>query len=125
MNYSSNLWKSYTNVEPKVANDTAKTYLKQYKSWMLVSLRQDSNHSEAIYQCKERLKVVEHVKGDDLASGIILDCRFIKKYSTQRTIEQLASHDITITVGNFYHRQRKALLMAYEFIPKSNTKIVK
>lgn len=112
-------------VEPKVANDTAKTYLKQYKSWLLVSLRRDSNYFEAIYQCKERLKVVEHVKGDDLASGIILDCRFIKKYSTQRTIEQLASHDITITVGNFYHRQRKALLMAYEFIPKSNTKIVK
>ena len=125
MNYSSNLWKSYTNVEPKVANDTAETYLKQYKSWLLVSLRRDSNYFEAIYQCKERLKVVEHVKGDDLASGIILDCRFIKKYSTQRTIEQLASHNITITVGNFYHRQRKALLMAYEFIPKSNTKIVK
>ncbi|HJF10660.1 MAG TPA: hypothetical protein K8V23_07770 [Lactobacillus crispatus] len=111
--------------EPSVASNRAKTYLKQYKSWILVSLRQDSNHSEAIYQCKERLKVVEHVKGDDLASGIILDCRFIKKYSTQRTIEQLASHNITITVSNFYHRQRKALLMAYELMPKSNTKIVK
>lgn len=112
-------------IEPSVASNRAKTYLKQYKSWILVSLRQDSNHSEAVYQCKERLKVVEHVKGDDLASGIILECRFIKKYSTQKTIDQLANHNITITVGNFYHRQKKALLMAYEFIPKSNSKIIK
>ena len=78
---------------------------------------------EVEFLCKSAvIKAVEQI---DLASAIILECRFIKKYSTQRTIEQLASHDITITVGNFYHRQRKALLMAYEFIPKSNTKIVK
>lgn len=103
--------------EPSVASNRAKTYLKQYKSWILVSLRQDSNHSEAIYQCKERLKVVEHVKGDDIASGIILDCRFIKQYSTKRTLLELKEHHIDMAERTLRYKQRKALLLAYEYIP--------
>lgn len=104
-------------VEPKVANDTAKIYLKQYKSWLLVSLRRGSNYLEAIYQCKERLKVVEHVKGDDLASGIILECRFIKQYSTKRTLTELKHHHINMAERTLRYKQRKALLLAYEYIP--------
>ena len=111
--------------DPSVASNRAKTYLKQYKSWLLVSLRQDSNHSEAIYQCKERLKVVEHVKGDDIASGIILDCRFIKQYSTKRTLTELKHHHIDMTERTLRYKQRKALLLAYDYLPTAKTNITR
>lgn len=111
--------------EPSVASNRAKTYLKQYKSWLLVSLRQDSNYLEAVYQCKERLKVVEHVKGDDLASGIILECRFIKQYSTKRTLTELKHHHIDMTERTLRYKQRKALLLAYDYLPTAKTNITR
>ncbi|QFG73435.1 hypothetical protein LF145_05830 [Limosilactobacillus frumenti] len=119
-------------VDVKSASQEAKNYLKSFEDWNLIySRRKISNlanpieHQQAKYELVERRTVVSAVNQIDPSSAIILECRFIKKYSTQKTIEQLARHDITITVGNFYHRQRKALLLAYEFMPKSHTKIVK
>lgn len=119
-------------IDQKSACKETKDYFKQFEDWQLLYDRRlisdranPDEHFSAKYELTERKAVIKAVEQIDLASAIILECRFIKKYSTQRTIEQLASHDITITVGNFYHRQKKALLMAYEFMPKSNTKIVK
>lgn len=112
-------------IEPSVASNRAKTYLKQYKSWLLVSLRRDGNYLEAVYQCKERLKVVEHVKGDDLVSGIILDCRFIKQYSTKRTLTELKHHHIDMAERTLRYKQRKALLLAYDYLPTAKTNITR
>lgn len=119
-------------IDQKSACKEAKDYFKQFEDWQLLYDRRlisdranPDEHLKAKYECIERQSVIKAVKQIDLASAIILECRFIKKCSTQKTIDQLASHNITITVGNFYHRQKKALLMAYEFIPKSNSKIIK
>lgn len=119
-------------IDQKSACKEAKNYLKQFEDWQLLYDRRlisdranQDEHLQAKYELTERKAVVYSVNQIDPISAIILECRFIKKYSTQRTIRQLASHNITITVGNFYHRQKKALLMAYEFIPKSNSKIIK
>lgn len=104
-------------VDKVTASRTAKEYLKQYKNWLLISFRQDKNHQEALYQCQERLKVIEHIKGDDLPSGIILECRFIKQLSVKRTLEELEQHNISIAERTLNYKQRQALLTAYEYMP--------
>lgn len=119
-------------VDVKSASQEAKNYLKSFEDWKLIFSRQiisnlanSVEHQQAKYELTERRAVINAVNQIDPTSAIILECRFIKKYSTQRTIEQLASCHITVTVGNFYHKQRKALLMAYEFMPQGKTNIVK
>lgn len=64
-------------------------------------------------------------KTTDQASNIILDQRFIKQHSTKRTLAELAAKHHSITESNFYHRQRKALLMAYNLIPTDQVKLIK
>lgn len=82
-------------------------------------------HARAMSELKERQHIIKAVAKADQASGIILDQRFIKRHSTKRTLTELATDHLNITEGNFYHRQRKALLMAYQLIPSDRAKLVK
>lgn len=111
----------------KIAATAAKNYLRQFKDWQLISLRvDDSNprvtdqeqleHTRAISELKARQHIVTAVGKVDQASGIILDQRFIKRRRTKTTLAELAANHYQITEGNFYHRQRKALLMAYKLM---------
>ena len=123
-------------IDKKEAASIAKGYLRQFKDWQLISLRLDSNnpratdqaqqeHVKAMFELQERQNIVKAISRDDQASGIILDQRFIKQHSTKRTLAELATKHYSITEGNFYHRQRKALLMAYYLIPTDQVKLVK
>lgn len=111
----------------KTAATAAKNYLRQFKDWQLISLRVDDSdprataqaqreHVKAMFELQERQNVIKTISKDDQASGIILDQRFIKQHSTKRTLAELAADHYQITEGNFYHRQRKALLMAYKLM---------
>ena len=111
----------------KATATAAKNYLKQFKDWQLISLRVDDGnprvtdqeqleHTRAIYELKARQHIVTAVGKVDQASGIILDQRFIKRHRTKTTLAELAANHYQITEGNFYHRQRKALLMAYKLM---------
>lgn len=111
----------------KAAATVAKNYLKQFKDWQLISLRVDDSdpratdqeqleHTMAISELKARQHIIAAVSKVDQASGIILDQRFIKQHRTKATLAELAAHRYKITEGNFYHRQRKALLMAYKLM---------
>lgn len=114
-------------IDEKAAANNAKDYLRQFKDWQLISLRVDDNnpratdqaqqeHVKAVFELQERQNIVKAISKDDQASGIILDQRFIKQHSTKRTLAELTAHRYKITEGNFYHRQRKALLMAYKLM---------
>ena len=120
----------------KAAATAAMNYLKQFKDWQLISLRvDDSNpratdqaqqeHVKALLELQERQNIVKAISKDDQPSGIILDQRFIKQHSTKRTLTELAAKHHSITESNFYHRQRKALLMAYYLIPTDQVKLVR
>ena len=111
----------------RTAATVAKNYLRQFKGWQLISLRvNDSDpratdqeqleHTMAISELKARQHIIAAVSKVDQASGIILDQRFIKQHRTKATLAELAAHRYKITEGNFYHRQRKALLMAYKLM---------
>lgn len=111
----------------KVAATIAKDYLRQFKDWQLISLRvDDSNpratdqeqleHTRAISELKARQHIVTVVGKVDQVSGMILDQRFIKRHRTKTTLAELAANHYQITESNFYHRQRKALLMAYKLM---------
>lgn len=123
-------------IDKKEAASIAKGYLRQFKDWQLISVRLDDNsarttdqaqqeHVKAMFELQERQNIVKAISKDDQASGIILDQRFIKQHSTKRTLAELAAKHHSITEGNFYHRQRKALLMAYNLIPSDQVKLVK
>lgn len=123
-------------IDEKAATNNAKDYLRQFKDWQLISLRLDDNnsrataqaqreHVKAMFELQERQNIIKAISRDDQASGIILDQRFIKQHSTKRTLAELATKHYSITEGNFYHRQRKALLMAYYLIPTDQVKLVK
>lgn len=114
-------------IDEKAAANNAKDYLKQFKGWQLISLRVDDSdpratdqeqleHTMAISELKARQHIIAAVSKVDQASGIILDQRFIKQHRTKATLAELAAHRYKITEGNFYHRQRKALLMAYKLM---------
>ena len=114
-------------IDEKAAANNAKDYLKQFKGWQLISLRvDDSNprvtdqeqleHIRALSELKDRQHIVTVVGKVDQASGIILDQRFIKRRRTKTTLAELTANHYQITEGNFYHRQRKALLMAYKLM---------
>ena len=114
-------------IDEKAAANNAKDYLRQFKDWQLISLRVDDSdpkatdqeqlaHTRAIAELKARQHIVAVVGKVDQASGIILDQRFIKWHRTKTTLAELAANHYQITEGNFYHRQRKALLMAYKFM---------
>lgn len=111
----------------KAAATAAMNYLKQFKDWQLISLRvDDSNpratdreqleHTRAISELKARQYIITAVGEVDQASGIILDQRFIKRHRTKTTLAELAANHYQITEGSFYHRQRKALLLAYKLM---------
>ncbi|MGJ3708678.1 hypothetical protein ACLOA0_07790 [Limosilactobacillus fermentum] len=98
------------------------------RGWQLVSLRVDENnprdtdqaqweHVKAMFELQERQNIIKAISKNNQASSIILDQRFIKQHSTKRTLAELAAKHHSITEGNFYHCQRKALLMAYNLIP--------
>ena len=123
-------------IDEKAAANNAKDYLRQFKDWQLISLRLDDNnprataqaqreHVKAMFELQERQNIIKAISRDDQASGIILDQRFIKQHSTKRTLAELATKHYSITEGNFYHRQHKALLMAYYLIPTDQVKLVK
>ena len=123
-------------IDEKAAANNAKDYLRQFKDWQLISLRLDDNnprataqaqreHVKAMFELQERQNIIKAISRDDQASGIILDQRFIKQHSTKRTLAELATKHYSITEGNFYHRQRKALLMTYYLIPTDQVKLVK
>ena len=114
-------------IDEKAAANNAKDYLKQFKGWQLISLRVDDSdpratdqeqleHTMAISELKTRQHIVTVVGKVDQASGIILDQRFIKRHRTKTTLAELAANHYQITEGSFYHRQRKALLMAYKLM---------
>ncbi|WP_423465351.1 hypothetical protein AAIL47_05255 [Limosilactobacillus fermentum] len=123
-------------IDEKTAANSAKYYLKQFKGWQLVSLRVDENnpratdqaqreHVKAMFKLQEWQNIIKAISKDDQASSIILDQRFIKQHSTKRTLAELAAKQHSITEGNFYHRQHKALLMAYNLIPSDQVKLVR
>ena len=114
-------------IDEKAAANNAKDYLRQFKDWQLISLRVDDSdpkatdqeqleHTRAIAELKARQHIVAVVGKVDQASGIILDQRCIKRHRTKTTLAELAANHYQITEGNFYHRQRKALLMAYKLM---------
>ncbi|MGG6996751.1 hypothetical protein [Limosilactobacillus fermentum] len=123
-------------IDEEAAANNAKDYLKQFKGWQLVSLRLDDNnprataqaqreHVKAMFELQERQNIIKAISKNDQASSIILDQRFIKQHSTKRTLAELAAKHHSITEGNFYHRQCKPLLMAYNLIPSDQVKLVK
>ncbi|QFV00630.1 hypothetical protein [Limosilactobacillus pontis] len=123
-------------INKKQAASIAKGYLRQFKDWQLISLRLDDNnpratdqaqqeHVKVMFELQERQNIIKAISKDDQASSIILDQRFIKQHSTKRTLAELATKHHSITEGNFYHRQRKALLMAYYLIPTDQVKLVR
>lgn len=114
-------------IDEKAAANNANDYLKQFKGWQLVSLRLDDNnlrataqaqreHVKTMFELQERQNIIKAISKNDQASSIILDQRFIKQHSTKRTLAELAANHYQITESNFYHRQRKALLMAYKIM---------
>ena len=136
MYWSGNAMSIIPTIDEKAAANSAKDYLKQFKGWQLVSLRLDDNnprataqaqreHVKAMFELQERQNIIKAISKDDQASGIILDQRFIKQHSTKRTLAELTAKHHSITEGNFYHRQRKALLMAYNLIPSDQAKLIK
>ena len=123
-------------IDKKQAAVIAKSYLRQFKDWQLISLRLDGNnprttdqaqqeHAKAMFELQERQNIVKAISKDDQANGIILDQRFIKQHSTKRTLAELVAKHHSITEGNFYHRQRKALLMAYYLIPTDQVRLIR
>lgn len=111
----------------KAAATIAKDYLRQFKDWQLISLRVDDSdtratdqeqleHIRALSELKDRQHIVTAVSKIEQASGIILEQRFIKRHHTKTTLAELAANHYQITEGSFYHRQRKALLMAYKLM---------
>lgn len=114
-------------INKKQAASIAKGYLRQFKDWQLISLRLDDNnpratdqaqqeHVKAMFELQKRQNIVKTISKDDQASGIILDQRFIKRHRTKTTLAELAANHYQITEGSFYHRQRKALLLAYKLM---------
>ena len=136
MYWSGNAMSIIPSIDEKAAANNAKDYLKQFKSWQLISLRVDDSdprataqaqreHVKAMFELQERQNIIKAISRDDQASGIILDQRFIKQHSTKRTLAKLAASHYKVAERSFYYRQHKALLMAYYLIPTDQVKLVK
>lgn len=126
-------------IDKKAASREAKAYLKQYHDWELmahriyianslelVSQELEETHQRAIYECNERLKVIDTIKQDNVTSGLILFYRFLMGYQVERAVDELAAlNNIHIKERELYRQQRQGLLRAYELIPQEQTRLVK
>lgn len=126
-------------IDKKAASREAKEYLKQYHDWELmahriyiansldlVSQELEETHQRAIYECNERLKVIDTIKQDNVTSGLILFYRFLMGYQVERAVDELAAlNNIHIKERELYRQQRQGLLRAYELIPQEQTRLVK
>lgn len=126
-------------IDKKAASREAKAYLKQYHDWELmahriyiansldlVSQELEETHQRAIYECNERLKVIDTIKQDNVTSGSILFYRFLMGYQVERAVDELAAlNNIHIKERELYRQQQRGLLRAYELIPQEQTKLVK
>ena len=126
-------------IDKKAASREAKAYLKQYHDWELmahriyianslnlVSQELEETHQRAIYECNERLKVIDTIKQDSVTSGLILFYRFLMGYQVERAVDELAAlNNIHIKERELYRQQQRGLLRAYELIPQEQTKLVK
>ncbi|UXC67326.1 hypothetical protein N4599_09600 [Limosilactobacillus oris] len=126
-------------IDKKAASREAKAYLKQYHDWELmahriyiansldlVSQELEETHQRAIYECNERLKVIDTIKQDNVTSGLILFYRFLMGYRVRRTLDKLAArHGVHINERELSRQQRQGLLRAYELIPQEQTRLVK
>ena len=92
----------------------------------LVSQELEETHQRAIYECNERLKVIDTIKQDNVTSGLILFYRFLMGYQVERAVDELAAlNNIHIKERELYRQQRQGLLRAYELIPQEQTRLVK
>lgn len=124
-------------IDDKTAVKIAKTYLKQNHNYSLIAKRisfmsadyvtaKDNNtHSMALYELKERANIIDKIKEHDLTSGLIIEYRFIKSCSVNRTLEQLQQQGIKISERTLQKKQHEALLLVYSLIPDKDTKLIK
>lgn len=120
-------------IDEQTAIKEAKQYLLQYHDWQLIrarslfvigkpSSKQQQEHSQALYECNERIKIIDHIEHDKPLLGMILFYRFIKGYRMKRTIEELQTN---YSERKIRYLQHEALLKAYEYIPGNATTIIK
>ena len=115
----------------------AKTYLKQNHDYSLIAKRisfmnanyitaKDNDiHAMALYELKERANIIDKIKKHDLTSGLIIEYRFIKSCSVNRTLEQLQQQGMKISERTLQRKQHEALLLVYSLIPDKDTKLIK
>lgn len=124
-------------IDGKTAVKIAKTYLKQNYDYSLIAKRltfknanyitakDETTHSMALYELKERENIINRVKQHDLTSGLIIEYRFIKSCSVNRTLEQLQQQGMKISERTLQRKQHEALLLVYSLIPDKDTKLIK
>ena len=124
-------------IDDKTAVKIAKTYLKQNHDYSLIAKRisfmnanyitaKDNDiHAMALYELKERANIIDKIKKHDLTSGLIIEYRFIKSCSVNRTLEQLQQQGMKISERTLQRKQHEALLLVYSLIPDKDTKLIK
>lgn len=124
-------------IDDKEAVKIAKTYLKQNHDYSLIAKRltfknanyitaKDNDiHAMALYELKERANIINRAKQHDLTSGLIIEYRFIKSCSVNRTLEQLQQQGMKISERTLQRKQHEALLLVYSLIPDKDTKLIK
>ena len=124
-------------IDKKIASREAKEYLKQYHDWQLIAHRiyiagcpanqqQEQTHQRAVYECNERLKVIDTIKQDNTTRGLVLFYRFLMGYRVGHTLNELAGlNNIHIKERELYRQQRQGLLKAYELIPQQQIRLIK
>ena len=124
-------------INDKTAVKIAKTYLKQNHDYSLIAKRisfmnanyitaKDNDiHAMALYELKERANIIDKIKKHDLTSGLIIEYRFIKSCSVNRTLEQLQQQGMKISERTLQRKQHEALLLVYSLIPDKDTKLIK
>lgn len=121
-------------IDKQTAISETKQYFKQFKDWNLIKQRaviaykitgQQQDNSRAVYECTERLKIVDHLNQDKTALGTIVYLRFIKSYQMKRTLEELENMGMNYSERKARYLQREALLKAYKYIPGNTTTIAK
>lgn len=124
-------------INDKTAVKIAKTYLKQNHDYSLIAKRlsfmtadyitaKDNDiHAMALYELKERANIIDKIKKHDLTSGLIIEYRFIKSCSVNRTLEKLQQQGMKISERTLQRKQHEALLSVYSLIPDKDTKLIK
>lgn len=116
---------SIPTVDKHKATTIAKTYLRQYDDWELVSFRlpiadnwgsqQDiTEHHRAIKECNQRMNIIKRIQQAQPTLGMILYYRFIKGYTVKRTQELLAKNGYKLAIRTIEDKQKQALLLAYK-----------